>query len=56
MKDEHFQLIMNIFTKKLTIWAERFMSHEAKDSHKVSQAMPWGFSKCQWVFVKNMRN
>jgi hypothetical protein len=31
MKSEHFQPIMNRFTKRLTNWAEKFMSHGAKD-------------------------
>jgi ribonuclease HI len=42
MKGEHFQPIMDRFTKRLTNWAEKFMSHGAKDIliKAVAQALP----------------
>ncbi|KAK1647134.1 hypothetical protein QYE76_064939 [Lolium multiflorum] len=42
MKGEHFQPIMNRFTKRLTNWCEKFCSHAAKETHikAVAQALP----------------
>jgi hypothetical protein len=53
MKSEHFQPIMNRFTKRLTNWAEKFMSHGAKDEliKSVAQALS-GY--VMWVFKMSM--
>jgi hypothetical protein len=57
MKGDQFQPILNRFTKRLTNWAERFMSHGAKDTliKSVAQAIPayaMGIFKMSMGFCK----